>query len=295
MRRLLLIIITALAGAAWVSSASAAVTVLPDDACPSGEAVATHLQRLGALALVSELGTAEVHIEEPSLRLHFRDRRGDALGDRVVTAPADCDARAALAAAVIAAFAGEWTRTAIPPAGAAATAKAAPPSLPWRSELAVAGGALHDGDTGGFGLGVRVDLGRGAWLAGVQVEASSERERALGPGQGGYRFVRAGLGLGVRQAWSRLFWDVTLVPMVDRLSLVGKNHLANLTVTTWGFALAGQTRLGWAFGRVRPFLFMAASYRIPRERMTLLDRPDNVLLSAVNLEAGLGICLGISP
>jgi hypothetical protein len=298
MRPHLSFLVLVLVSAAWIGDAVAAVTVSPGQACPSGEAIATRLKRLGVFDLLSQLGAAEVQVDGPSLRLHFRDRQGDALGDRVVTAPTDCEARAALASAVIAAFAGEWAQTALaPPAAAAAKAVAKEPvGQPWQGELGALAFVVHDGDQGGLGAGVRADLGRGAWLLSALFEGSSEREQPLGSGQGGYRFLRAGLGIGVRQLWSGIFWDATLVPMVDRLSLTGKDHPeSNLTVTSWGFAVAGQTRLGWAVGRLRPFLFLGASYRVPGERMTLLDRPDRVPLSAFNIEAGLGISFKILP
>jgi hypothetical protein len=156
--------------------------------------------------------------------------------------------------------------------------------------------AVHDGDEGGLGLGARADLGRGPWLLSALVEGSSERAQTLGAGQGAYRFLRAGIGFGVRTLGPQVFWDATLLPMIDRLSLAGKELAANRTVTSWGFAVAGRTRLGWSGGRLRPFLFLAASYRVPGERMTLENRPGvKVPLSATNVEAGLGISLRISP
>ncbi|MBN2574209.1 MAG: hypothetical protein JXP73_06570 [Deltaproteobacteria bacterium] len=294
--------VLALALAVVARQAVAAVSVLPGDGCPSSAAIAAHLERLGALELLSQLGTAEVKVEEPSLHVYFRDRRGESLGVRVVTATTDCAARAALAAAVIAAFAGDWAQTALVPPASVATAKTPSPQEPtslarppWRSEVGGMVLGIHDGDAGGFGLGVRADLGRGAWMASALFEGSSERTQPLGSGQGAYRFVRAGLGLGACMRWSRVFWDATLVPMVDRLSLRGKNLQTNETVTSWGLAFAGHTRLGWRGRRLRPFLFAGASYRVPGERMTLVDRPDKVPLSPVNAEAGLGISIAISP
>jgi hypothetical protein len=300
MRRSLSFLVLALLMAAWVRNAAGAVAVLPDDGCPSSDAIAANLQRLGALELLSQLGATEVRVKEPSLHLYFRDRQGEALGTRVVMAPAGCEARAALAAAVIATFAGEWSKTELaPPASTAAATGAtrAPPKPPWQSELGALFFAVHDGDEGGLGLGMRADLGRGVWLVSALFEGSSEREQPLGSaaGRGGSRFLRAGVGLGVRKQGSRVFWDATLVPMVDRLALAGKDLKTTYTVTSWGFAVAGQTRLGWVVWRLRPFLYLEASYRIPGERMTLEDWPVKVPLSAVNVEAGLGISFQISP
>jgi hypothetical protein len=299
MRHSLLFLVLALVIAAGVRNAAASVVVLPRDECPSSDAIASRLEHLGALDLLAQLGAAEVRVEAPSLRLSFRDRRGDPLGARVVTATSDCEARAALAAAVIAAFVGEWTQTALAPAPEKATAKAetgASPGKRWQADLGALIAAVHDGDEGGYGLGVRADLGHGLWLLSALVENSSERARTLGAGQGAYRFLRASIGLGVRTLGPHVFWDATLLPMIDRLSLAGKELAANRTVTRWGFVVAGQTRLGWSGGRLRPFLFLAASYRIPGERMTLENRPGvKVPLSATNVEAGVGISLRIFP
>jgi len=297
MRRFLSVLLLALGAAAWARDAAGAVSVFPESGCPSSDAVARHLERLGAGGLLSELGDAEVRVEAPALRVRFRNRQGEPLGARVVTAAADCDSRAALAAAVIAAFAGEWAQTTLaPPASAAPIPLRAQTAPPWRSEIGAMALAVHDGDEGGFGAGLRADLARGPWMLSALVEGSLAREQPLGAGRGAYRFLRAGLGLGLRRSWSRVFWDATLVPMLDRLSLAGQNLQDNRTVTSWGFAVAGQTRIGWDGGRVRPFLFVGASYRVPGERMTLEDRPEvKVPLSAINGEAGLGISVRVLP
>ena len=297
MRRSLSFFVLVLVTAAWVRDAVGAVTVSPGAGCPSSDAIVAHLERLGARSLFSQLGDAEVRIEEPSLRVQFRDRRGEPLGARVVTATTDCESRAALAAAVIAAFAGEWAQTALAaPAAPPARPATAPATPPWRSEVGAMAFAVHDGDEGGFGLGMRADLGRGPWLLSVLAEGSLAREQPLGSGHGAYRFLRAGLGLGVRRLWSRVFWDATLLPMVDRLALAGQDLGDNRTVTSWGFAMAGQTRIGWGGWRVRPFLFAGASYRVPGEWMTLEDRPEvRVPLSAVNGEVGLGLSVASTP
>jgi hypothetical protein len=291
--------------------ASAAVSVVPSDGCPASAAIDVSLDRLGVLALLAQAGTAEVRVEEPLLHVSFRDRRGEPLGTRVVAATADCAERAALAAAVIAAFAGDWAqaetaRPPVAPAGpatdrseaAVAAAVAAPsarPARPWQAELGVMAFGVYDGDVVGAGLGGRGDLGRGAWLGTALVEISSEREQVLGQGRGGYRFVRAGLGLGLRHRWSRVAWDATLLPMVARLSLQGKDLAETESATAWEVVVAGQTRLFWELGRLRPFLFLGASYDMPTQRMTLRDGSARVGLSPINYEGGLGISVRILP
>jgi hypothetical protein len=164
----------------------------------------------------------------------------------------------------------------------------------WQAELGVVAFGIHDGNAGGLGFGVRANLNRGAYMASALVEGSLDREQPLGDGQGEYRSLRAGLGLGVRWLWPRVFWDTTVVPMVERLSLQGRNVIAPKDATDWGFVLAGHSSLGWNGPRFRPFLFVGASYSIPGQRMTLTDgNVKPVPLSSVNVEAGLGVSLRI--
>lgn len=308
-------------------NAVAAVSVFPEGGCPASDAIDANLERLGALALLTQLGTAEVRVQEPSLHVSFLDRRGSSLGVRVVKVTSDCGTRATLAAAVIAAFVGEWAQTkladavstpaappTVNPASTAAAQAAAnrnqqgepaakkpaaaqPMTLarrPWQAELGVVAFGIHDGDAGGLGFGVRANLNRGAYLASALVEGSLDREQPLGDGQGAYRFLRAGLGLGVRWQWPGIFWDTTVVPMVERLSLQGRNVIAPKDVTDWGFVLAGHALLGWNGPRFRPFLFVGASYSTPGQRMTLTDgNVKPVPLSSVNVETGLGVSLRI--
>ena len=307
MRSSLVLWALALVTSAWGGNAVAAVSVFPDDGCPASDAIDTNLERLGALALLTQLGTAEVRVQEPSLHVSLLDRRGGSLGVRVVTVTSDCGTRATLAAAVIAAFVGEWAQTkladavstpAAPPTANPATATAAQPIAlarpTWQAELGVVTFGIHDGDAGGLGFGVRANLNRGAYMASALVEGSLDREQPLGDGQGAYRFLRAGLGLGVRWQWPSIFWDTTVVPMVERLSLQGRNVTAPKDVTDWGFVLAGHASLGWNGPRFRPFLFVGASYSMPGQRMTLTDgNVKSVPLSSVNVEAGLGVSLRI--
>jgi hypothetical protein len=155
---------------------------------------------------------------------------------------------------------------------------------------------IHDGDTGSFGLGGRADLGLGPWMASAVGEGSWSRERPVGTGQGSYRFLRAGLGPGIRSQGTRLFWDATLLGMIERLILEGKNLTPPNTASDWDFVAAASARLGWNGRRARPFLFLEASYSTPRQNMMPTGRTDlRVPISQVNLEAGLGISLRFLP
>ena len=90
---------------------SSAVSVAPGSACPAGDAISAELERLGALSALKELGTAEVMVQGASLNIVVRDHQSVVLGERAVDAPAECDARAAVAGVLIAAWAGDWART----------------------------------------------------------------------------------------------------------------------------------------------------------------------------------------
>ena len=267
MRPSLVFFALALITSAWGGNVVAAVSVLPAEGCPASDAIDANLERLGALVLLTQLGTAEVRVQEPSLHVFFHDRRGESLGVRVVTVTSDCGTRSALAAAVIAAFVGEWAQTKLadgvsPTAAPSATQPIALTRQNWQAELGAVAFGIHDGDAGGIGFGVRANLNRGAYMASALVEGSIDWEQPLGDGQGAYGFLRAGLGLGVRGQWPGVFWDATIVPMVERLSLQGRNVIAPKAVTDWGFVLAGYSSLGWNGPRFRPFLFAGASYSV---------------------------------
>lgn len=292
----LLILILAVVSAEKAS----ALGVLPADGCPAGRAVEANLDRLGVLASLSQLGTAEIQVQGTLLHIAFRDPGGKHLGVRVVEAAGDCAARATLAAAVISAFAGEWAPTALAAPGQSAkpvppsiTPAAAPAPRRWYAELGALGFGIHDGDVGGWGLGGRADLGLGMGLLTVLVEHAGDRQRALGTGKGAYSFSRAGLGIGIRQQWSQAFVDATLAPMLVRLSLQGMDLLSPRTTTDWQFALAVQARVGARVQWLRPFLFLGASYAVPPQQMGLSDRDVKVPLSSVNVHAGLG--LSVAP
>lgn len=292
------LLLLAVASAAKAS----ALGVLPADGCPAGRAVEANLERLGVLESLSRLGTARLQVQGTLLHIAFLDPGGKYLGVRVVEAAGDCATRATLAAAVISAFVGEWAPTALrtpePPA-APATATRAPEAANsvhrWYGELGGSAFGIHDGDVGGWGLGARADLGLGIGLLTVLVEHAGDRQQTLGTGKGVYSFTRAGLGIGFRQQWSRGFWDATLAPMLVRLSLEGMDLLSPRQVTNWQFAQTAQVRVGAKVQRLRLFLFVGASYAVPPQQMGLADRDAKVPLSPVNMQAGLGISVGLGP
>jgi len=79
--------------------------------CPSGDAIVAELDRLGAVAALSALGSSQVTIKDTKIRVVLLGRDGSLLGDREAAAPEDCNERAAVAAVFIAAWVGVWTTT----------------------------------------------------------------------------------------------------------------------------------------------------------------------------------------
>ena len=87
-----------------------AVTVLPmGTTCPSGDAIAAELDRLGAVAALAALGSPEVTVKDTKMHVVLRGQDGSMLGAREVAAPEACVERATVAAVFIAAWVGEWT------------------------------------------------------------------------------------------------------------------------------------------------------------------------------------------
>jgi hypothetical protein len=77
--------------------------------CPSADAIATELDRLGATAALAALGSPEVTVKDTKMHVVLRGQDGSMLGARDVAAPEACNERATVAAVFIAAWVGEWT------------------------------------------------------------------------------------------------------------------------------------------------------------------------------------------
>ena len=89
-----------------------AVTVSPiGTTCPSGDAIAAELDRLGAMAALANLGSPEITAKDNKMQVVRRGQDGSMLGAREVAAPEDCHERATVAAVFIAAWVGAWTTT----------------------------------------------------------------------------------------------------------------------------------------------------------------------------------------
>ena len=113
-----------------VSLVAGAISVTPANACPAAEAITDEIARLGANAALAQVGTAEVKSGDGELHIAIRDRQGIVLGSRAVEAPADCTARAALAAVLIAAWTGDWIKTNLGGATPVSTDGVATPAEP---------------------------------------------------------------------------------------------------------------------------------------------------------------------
>lgn len=333
-----------------------AVTVLPmGTTCPSGDAIAAELDRLGSLAALASLGSPEVTVNDAKLYVVLRGQDGSMLGARDVAAPEACNERATVAAVLIAAWVGEWTiapmadsqnstlaasnrkplsssvprpppRTmdstspaslplheqvdlakaeeAKPPDAKPAspnTKELAPETTPivpasrklkpaTRGEVAALGFGTHDGDAGTFGAGILVGYRPyGALALAALFEGTGERERTLGPGLAAYRAFRLGVGAGVLRRCGRVFGDVGIFPELTLLTLSGKKLQSGHQATAWGAAADLRTRLGFAWGRLAPFLFVGGNCALRGERLSLDDRSQSIALSRWNVSVGAGL------
>jgi hypothetical protein len=281
-----------------VSILGAAATLGAGNTCPSNDAVRGELDRLGALPTVENMGSVEVQVREPTLRIVLRDKEGRLLGTRDMTVTADCGERATLAAATIAAWSGSWAGTVLgepapaPLPPATGTDAQQPPSRRWALAAGAFGFGVHDGDRSAAGLGVAGDAAAGPLVLAAFFDGNTERERPLGPGRAGYRSVRGGVGVGVRTSGTRrLFLEATLSPVVSRVSLQGKDLETNNQVSEWNVGLSARVRAGWRTTHVTPHLFFDLSRDFLRRRATLDDRPDSLSLSATNAALGVGIAV----
>ena len=345
--------------------------------CPSEQAVAAELERLGAAAALAELGSPEVTIEGTRMRVFFHGRDGSILGVREVIAPATCDERASIAAVFIAAWVGVWpvpltkasppeTATSVPArtyaappgagmaepmdpgiqreresphdvnapspqdAGAPAEmplsptvppppppaslpvaepaptrplpARAEPPHLAAKSVTRVGQGRpraevaawaleTNDGNAttvgGGFLAGYR--FARRIAVAAL-LEATGEREIAVGPGVAAYRPYRLGVGASILRTWGLLFLDGGIFPEWTMLTLRGGGQLhIGHKVTTWGAEIDLRVRLGLSVGRIAPFLFLGGSGALFPQKLTLDDDQRNTTLSRWSGSAGVGM------
>jgi hypothetical protein len=107
----------------------------PVAGCPSTDAVAAELERLGTSAAVAAFGVPEIRIDGSQMRVALRGPDGKVSGVREIAAPAACAERAAVAAVLISAWVGAW-RTGTWPEGtrpqeaiAEHTAASAPPPV----------------------------------------------------------------------------------------------------------------------------------------------------------------------
>jgi len=331
-------------------------------ACPTEEAVAGELDRLGAAAALAALGTPEVTIDGATMRVVLRGRDGSVMGAREVAAPERCHQRASVAAVFVAAWVGEWStkptvagssssapversagarmepiaRSSFKKPAPTPVAPAAPPPPPREPppptapvppspaaispatspspvtpdanlahsparhkgspsiEAALLTFLIHDGDAGAAGAGVQAAYPIGAKVSlAMVIETTSARDKAVGPALASYRTSRFGIGLSARRKWGRLVGDAGLFPELTMLTVGSRQLATNRDVTTWGAALDLRGRLGLAFGRFLPFLYVGGSGALRAQELTIDNRPDTATLSRWNVSAGLGLAVSL--
>lgn len=122
---------------------AAGALVAPEAGCPSTDAVAAELERLGTAAAVAAVGAPEVRVHGPTMRVALHGLDGAVSGGREVAAPASCAERARVAAVLVSAWVGAWRSGSFPEPARPTTAKpstsSAPPAatdfVPGRTQL----------------------------------------------------------------------------------------------------------------------------------------------------------------
>jgi len=195
------------------------------------------------------------------------------------------------------------------PATAAADVAVSPPGVFWvyrprrrlLFEVGEFGFGIHDGNAGAFGGGVQAGYRFSRWLAmGAWLEGSGQREQATVFGSAAYRLYDLGFGPTVWQEAGPIFCDLSVLPELTLLTINtqpmirGELHPGN-SLTRWGAAAETRLRVGLVLGPLRPFIFVAGSYALTAERLTLDYSPEqSTTLSRGNVSVGLGLayCFG---
>ena len=211
----------------------------------------------------------------------------------VAKPPSPAPTAATLAADVAASPPDAWPD----PSGVAWSASWVP--RPRRRLLFEVGGygfGIHAGNAGAFGGGVQAGyrfsrwLGMGAWL-----EGSGQREQAMAVGSAAYRLYDLGFGPTVWQEAGPIFCDLSVFPELTLLTiktlLESKAGLEpGKSLTRWGAAAEARFRAGLVLGPLRPFIFVAGSYALIAERLTLDEYPeDSTTLARRDVRLGVGL------
>jgi hypothetical protein len=163
-----------------------------------------------------------------------------------------------------------------------------------RAEISGFGFGFYDGDTRALGGGVHAGYRFSPWLAiGAWLEGSGQRERQMERGSGAYRLYDLGLGPAVWKEKGLIFGDLSVLPKLTLLTVqttaLGRGQaIPGKRATTWGAAAAARLRLGLVLGPWRPFMFVAGSYALIAERVTLDVFPEEgVTLARGNVSLGV--------
>jgi hypothetical protein len=267
-----LLLFAAGAGAPGGADDAPRLAVASDSECPSSAAVGAALAGLLGAEERAVTGAAAVHVEAGALVIRFRDPEA-AAGERRVAVGADCGARAATAALLIA----TWIRSlpaeapGSPLLAARPRAGAAPPAPPAASPAPAIASATPPppapraaGSTTELGAGLMVDGGGGAVpglgvelrrplvvdRAGWSASAALPAARSVAVGAGIARWTRLSIALGPSLRWGGglLFVDTDAALVGGVLFAWGQGYDidrqgASLTVGVGGGARAG-VRLG---------------------------------------------------
>ena len=164
------------------------------------------------------------------------------------------------------------------------------PARPRRGPTAeVAGLAFgtHDGNSGALGVSVSAAYRiRETLTVATLFETTGTREAALGEGWAVYRTSRLGLGVSLVRQWGHFFADAGIFPELTRLTLDGRQHVNDRSVTNWGASVDTRGRLGFTVGPVAPFAFVGGSLALRAQRLTLDGSPQYTTLSRWNASAG---------
>lgn len=258
--------------------------------CPSSGELESELARVGA-AGVAIPGIA---IVQDKMRVDLRGRDGAPVGSREVEVPQTCHERATVAAVLVATWMGIWRGEPIPVQPAQPVVRAAPTPPPRagaqrRTEIGLTGTGAYDGNAAAVGLAVeaRLRLAGPLW-AWAGLAATSERERAVGPGKAGYLRPTLELGPAVQLGAGRVRADLAVAGMLGVSVVRGKDLAvthANAHVTPGAAAAA---RLMLARPRLSPFLVATVSYWLAGQEVRLDDDPS-IRVALPRWDAGAGV------
>jgi hypothetical protein len=259
--------------------------------CPSSAEVAAELARVGAV----DVPPPDIVVEDDRMRVVLRAADGTMLGSREVEAPASCHERATVAAVFVATWMGIWPEganaaSAPRPASVERSPAPPPPALGRRPEIGLAVLGVHDGNAAALGLTLEARarlVGKlGMFLA---VNATSERDRAVGPARAGYLRPSLELGPTLRLGHGRWQGELAVAARLGLLVLRGRDLPVTHRTTRLVPGAAANARLVRAGLRWSPFAVVCVGHWLARQELTLDNQPATADLPRWEATAGLGL------